>query len=66
MTHEDRNEGEALRELVIELRNEALAQADFKWAVNLSHVIKWMADRLNEDQAAKEAVVPFGHEGKSA
>jgi hypothetical protein len=46
MTDEDREEGIVLRKMLIELRGEALKQGDFEWAVNLSHVIKWMHERI--------------------
>jgi hypothetical protein len=49
MTHDERTDGVAFRDEMIELRNGALEQADFKWAVILSHVVKWMSDRLAED-----------------
>jgi hypothetical protein len=39
----DRASSQELRSKVIELRDEALKQNDFEWAVNLSHVIAWMA-----------------------
>jgi hypothetical protein len=39
----DRASSQELRSKLIELRDEALKQADFEWAVNLSHVIAWMA-----------------------
>lgn len=37
-----KEESEELREQMIVLRNGALEQADFGWAVTLSHVIAWM------------------------
>jgi hypothetical protein len=39
-------DSEALRETVIKLRDEALLQNDFEWAVKLSHVVAWMASAI--------------------
>lgn len=33
----------SLRDQIIELRDEALKQGDFKWTVILSHTIAWMS-----------------------
>ncbi|MQX96109.1 hypothetical protein GHK03_07845 [Sinorhizobium medicae] len=48
MTDDRLNDGEALREEVIALRDEALRQDDFEWAVKLSHVVAWMAEAMQE------------------
>lgn len=42
---------QSLREEVIELRDGALEQKDFQWAVVLSHVVAAMAQMLEADGA---------------
>lgn len=37
-----------LRELIIQLRNSALDSGNMEWAVQLSHVIAWMAVVIDE------------------
>lgn len=44
----DRAGAVALREEMIELRDGALAQNDFQWAVTLSHVVAFMANAIEE------------------
>lgn len=48
VTDDRLNDGEALREEVIALRDEALRQDDFEWAVKLSHVVAWMPEAMQE------------------
>lgn len=48
-------QGEGLREDVITLRNYALEQSDFDWAVLLSHVIAFMAQSIEQLKQAEEA-----------
>ena len=42
----DRAESLALRQEIIELRDEALKQGDFEWSIKLSHVVAWMAKAI--------------------
>jgi hypothetical protein len=44
----NKEESLALREEIIVLRDEALKQAEFEWAVKLSHVVAWMAIIIEE------------------
>ena len=44
----NREESEHLRQRIIDLRNGALEQNSFDWAVTLSHVIGWMAVMMEE------------------
>jgi hypothetical protein len=47
-TEIDKEGAEELREEMIELRDEALAQGDMNWAVRLSHVVAFMANAITE------------------
>lgn len=46
----DRQASLDLRNAIIELRDEALKQGDFEWAVKLSHVVAWMAVAIEKLQ----------------
>jgi hypothetical protein len=45
-TEIDKEGAEELREEMIELRDEALAQGDMNWSVRLSHVVAFMANAI--------------------
>lgn len=44
----DREKSEGIREVIIQLRDNALAAGKFDWAVALSHGIAWMAVVMDE------------------
>lgn len=48
-------QGEGMREEMIKLRDHALEQASFEWAVTLSHVIAFMAQSIERLKQAEEA-----------
>jgi hypothetical protein len=43
-----KQDSEALRQEMIELRNAALEQGDLEWSVKLSHTVAWMAVAIEE------------------